>query len=110
MKQSMAVNLSYHGLYLDDLYQRSVVQLYNRISLAANYCDTRLIDPALNKLAMTTVVFSHLIHAFDKYVIDGMVNFVAGLTRFIGDITRRQQAHNWQRQFLWLLLILIACF
>ena len=110
MKQSMAVNLSYHGLYLDDLYQRSVVHLYNRISFVANYCDTRLIDPALNKLAMTTVVFSHLIHAFDKYVIDGMVNFVAGLTRFIGDITRRQQAHNWQRQFLWLLLILIACF
>lgn len=110
IQPNQVVNLSCHGLYLDFIYKRSLVHFYNRASQFAAFCDSKLIDPGINKLATSTVVFSHLTQAFDKYVIDGFVNFVAGFSRFLGNVVKRQQANNWQLQFLWLILLLIAFF
>jgi len=106
----LVINLSFNGFFLDRVYQQILITPYNKISSASAFIDKRILDPALNGLATSTVVFSHLLHFFEKHIIDGLVNFAAYLSRTLGSILKRQQSFSWQQQIIWLLLIIILVF
>lgn len=107
-KLTVVQNNALNGLWIDRIYQLIIVKSYDQISDAVESVDRKLIDPLLHGIANTTVVLAKLIGQWDRYIIDGFVNFVARLAGFVGNITRRLQGNNVQLQFTWLLLILAA--
>ncbi len=95
---------SYFGLYLDQLYQKVIVRSYNGLSNLTFTVDRRILDGAIHAVAIFTVVLSKLVQAFDQYMVDGVINFAAYLSKTLGDVLRRQQAYSIQLQLFWVLL------
>lgn len=102
--------LSFHGLYLDQLYLIAFVQPFGKLAILTKSIDERVIDPFLHFISISTVVLAKSVRLFDHYVIDGFVNFAAWLSRAIGWILKQIQSKDLQSQFFILLMVILLVF
>ncbi len=77
---------SYHKYWVDELYAKLFTRRTMDLSRGVYTVDSRGIDGAVNGAAWLTRGASRVAGAFDRYVIDGLVNGIAG---FIGKLMSR---------------------
>ncbi len=86
--------LSYNKYYIDEIYQAIFV---NGTLLLASFWsafDKYIVDGIVNGAASLTRFVSWLNGLFDNYIIDGMVNAVANIVFWAGNRIRRVQTGN----------------
>ena len=81
----------YNKYYVDELYDRAVVQPYLLATRALAWFDSNIIDGVVNLAARVIVFGSWLSGLFDKYVVDALVNFASNVTFEVGGRLRRLQ-------------------
>lgn len=84
-------NLSYNKWYFDEIYQATFVAFTLGISNVLFWIDTYIIDGIVNGSATVTKQFSKFSGKFDNVVVDGLVNLMATISGFIGLMFRRLQ-------------------
>ena len=83
--------LSYNKWYFDEIYQATFIAFTLGLSKILYWVDTYIIDGLVNGSASLTRLLSRISGSFDHYVIDGLVNFSGYLSGFIGLVFRRFQ-------------------
>jgi NADH-quinone oxidoreductase subunit L len=83
--------LSLNKYYVDEAYDRAIVQPYMLAASTAAWFDLHIIDGIVNLSAVLTVFGSWLSGLFDNYVVDGLVNLTANATLAAGGRLRRLQ-------------------
>src|SRR5271166_90348 len=81
----------YNKYYVDEFYDRVIIQPYLLATRALAWFDSNIIDGVVNLTARVVVFLSWLSGLFDKYVVDGLVNFASNLTLDVGGRLRRLQ-------------------
>ncbi|HYD48002.1 MAG TPA: NADH-quinone oxidoreductase subunit L, partial [Terriglobales bacterium] len=81
----------YNKYYVDELYQAVVINGTLRITGIAAAFDRIIVDGVVNAMALITRTVSWINGAFDHYVIDGIVNVIADATLRFGQGMRRLQ-------------------
>ncbi len=81
----------YNKYYVDEFYDRAVVQPYLFATRTFAWFDTNIIDGVVNLAARIIVFGSWLSGLFDKYVVDALVNFASNVTFEVGGRLRRLQ-------------------
>jgi NADH-quinone oxidoreductase subunit L len=79
----------YNKYYVDEFYNRVIIQPYMFATRALAWFDTNIIDGVVNLAASVIVFLSWLSGLFDHYVVDGLVNFASNLTLDVGGRLRR---------------------
>ncbi len=97
----------YEMFYIDRFYQWAFVNPVLALSRVAQSADRKVIDGFLHGVAYTQVITAHLIGWFDSFIIDGIVNGVASLTRFTGAIARSFIDGKIQLYIFWALFTVI---
>jgi NADH-quinone oxidoreductase subunit L len=72
---------SYHKYRVDELYGMLFTRRTMDAARAVYAVDSKVLDGAVNGSAWLTRMASLLTGGFDKYVVDGIVNFIAGFIR-----------------------------
>ncbi|MCL5029098.1 MAG: NADH-quinone oxidoreductase subunit L [Bacteroidetes bacterium] len=83
--------LSYNKWYFDEIYQATFVAFTLGLSNVLYWIDTYIIDGIVNGSATVTKQFSKFSGTFDNIVVDGLVNLMATISGFIGLMFRRLQ-------------------
>jgi NADH-quinone oxidoreductase subunit L len=86
--------LSYNKYYVDEIYQAIFVNGTLLLARLGSLFDQYVIDGIVNGLATLTRFIAWLDGLFDQYVVDGIVNLIANLTFAIGNKFRRVQTGN----------------
>jgi len=81
----------YNKYYVDEFYDRAVVQPYLQATRAFAWFDTNIIDGVVNLAARIILFGSWISGLFDKYVVDALVNFASNVTFEVGGRLRRLQ-------------------
>ncbi len=101
--------LLYNKYYVDEIYDAIIV---NPIKRLCGWClsfDLGVIDGIVNNVAWVTKFISWVSHKFDIYVVDGLVNSMATLVNFNSSIWRRMQTGYLQNYaFIFVLGVLIV--
>jgi NADH-quinone oxidoreductase subunit L len=84
-------NLSYNKWYFDEIYQAVFVAGTLGLSRMLAWFDIKVIDGIVDGTATVTKAVSRFTGSFDNIVVDGLVNFMAYLSGFIGLLFRRLQ-------------------
>jgi NADH-quinone oxidoreductase subunit L len=86
--------LSYNKYYVDEIYQAIFVNGSLLLARIGSLFDQYIIDGIVDGSATLTRFVSWLNGLFDNYIIDGTVNAVANITFWIGNRFRRIQTGN----------------
>jgi NADH-quinone oxidoreductase subunit L len=86
--------LSYNKYYVDEIYQAIFVNGTLLLARMGSLFDQYIIDGIVDGSASLTRFISWLNGLFDNYIIDGMVNAVANITFWLGNRFRRVQTGN----------------
>ena len=78
---------SLNALFLDRIYLWATRRAFVGIGLALAWWDKKVVDRAVDLAGILAVVVAHLASAFDRYAIDGLVRFVAGSARGLGQLS-----------------------
>jgi NADH-quinone oxidoreductase subunit L len=81
----------YNKYYVDEFYDRAIVQPYLFATRALAWFDTNIIDGVVNLAARVIVFVAWLSGLFDHYVVDWLVNFASNVTYNVGGRLRRLQ-------------------
>jgi NADH-quinone oxidoreductase subunit L len=97
-------NVLEHKYYLDDFYLKGIVRpIQYRISAGVNWFNTYVLDGVVNGAAwVTRVTMAGLVSWFDRRVIDGAVNGVGEVTGETGGLLKYLQSGNVQRYAIFL--------
>ncbi|MEM9326393.1 MAG: NADH-quinone oxidoreductase subunit L, partial [Bacteroidota bacterium] len=101
---NVVLRASNRGLFLDLFYHRLLVLPYGRVAGWATFVDTKVIDGIIRLMAVSVVVLGKVAGLWDRWIIDGFVNFTAYLSQRIGGVTRSIQSRAMQTQMFWLLV------
>ena len=93
--------------YLDEIYQVVFVNGSLLLAKILSAFDAYVVDGIVNGAATVTRFFSWINGLFDAYVIDGIVNAVANITYWAGNKFRRVQTGN-INSYLYGILIAVA--
>lgn len=94
------------GMYLTQLYSM-VGRLIHVIARVMKTLDRRVIDAFIHLLAVGSVVISKVIALFDRFLVDGPVNWVSSISAFVGRRLAGLSGRDVQDQVTWLLLVVI---
>ena len=86
--------LLYNKYYVDELYEATIINGTLFLTRLCAAFDRYVVDFLVNTAATVTRFVSWLNGLFDSYVIDGLVNRVADVTMSVGDRVRRLQTGN----------------
>ena len=92
---------------LDAFYVKFIILPFHWLSALTLSFDKKWIDKSIHGVAYFQVSFSHLASWFDRAIIDGSVNLVAGVAGQVGTLTRYMAAGKIQTYILWAMLGLI---
>jgi NADH-quinone oxidoreductase subunit L len=95
------------GLYIDFATQKFFVPLTLKGAAFAHFIDKKWIDGVIHGSAYAHVTLSHVTGWFDKAILDGIVNGIAGLSRWVGSMTRSFQGGKIQLYIFWAVLAII---
>ncbi|GAB3793596.1 NADH-quinone oxidoreductase subunit L [Spirosoma humi] len=85
------VRLSVEYGFLDSFINRVVIRPSLRLAALLTKTDHRVVDGAVNGAGVVTVVIAHITTGFDRLGVDGLVNGVAWLAGWLGQLTRSIQ-------------------
>jgi NADH-quinone oxidoreductase subunit L len=77
--------------YVDEFYNRAVIQPYLFATRALAWFDSNIIDGVVNLAARVILFVSWFSGLFDKYVVDALVNAASNVTYNVGGRLRRLQ-------------------
>lgn len=103
-------NFLYNKWYFDELYEIIIVKFTLFISGVLYWFDSKIVDGAVNLSATVTRKFSDIGGLFDKYVVDGIVNFVPLFTGFGGLLLRKLQTGKIQTYIAFIAASVILLF
>jgi NADH-quinone oxidoreductase subunit L len=84
--------------YMDTFYMRGIVfPIRDKVSAAVYRFNQYVLDGVVNAMAPLTKLMARFVNAFDRKAIDGAVNGVAQTAGFTGGILRYVQSGNVQR-------------
>ncbi len=86
-----AYKLSYNKWYFDEIYQASIIGGTLVFSKILAWFDKFIVDGLVNGSAWVSRLISRFSGLFDTYVVDGMVNFSAFFSGFVGLSFKRLQ-------------------
>ncbi len=96
---------SFNKWYWDEIYQATFISGCVMISRALSWFDSRVVDGIVNGVGTIYRKLSFLAGAFDKYVVDGTVNFTAFFVQTSGAVMRKAQTGKVQT---YLVLVMAA--
>jgi NADH-quinone oxidoreductase subunit L len=100
-------DLSYNKWYFDEIYNASIVGGTLVLSRMLAWFDNYIIDGIVNGSASVTKAFSNFSGKFDNVVVDGLVNFMAYLSAFVGLIFRKFQTGKVQTYIVLVIFSLV---
>lgn len=103
-------NFLYNKWYFDELYELIIVKLTLVLSSVLYWIDSKIVDGAVNLSAWVTKKVSEFGGLFDKYVVDGLVNFVPLVTGFGGLLMRKLQTGKIQTYIAFIAASVILLF
>lgn len=101
-------SISFQNWYLDQLYWAVIITPFIKISALVHRFDKQVVDALVDLVGVTQVVVAHFVAWIDRFLIDGVVRFMAWLIRFIGWIVRPVQQGRIQTYFIVTLLLFTA--
>lgn len=102
--------LSYNHWYIDRFYQNYIVKLIVWFSKKMYAFDRLVIDGIVNATAKLGLFLSAISDWLDKYIIDGAVNFIAFRIRDLGSFARSFQTGKVQQYLLTMLLFILGVY
>jgi NADH-quinone oxidoreductase subunit L len=87
---------SYNKWYFDELYAKTFIGGTVGLAKLLGLFDNYVIDGLVNLSAAVTRFSGHVVGVFDNVVIDGLVNLLANVTGFFGAFFRKFQTGNVQ--------------
>ncbi|MBI5645694.1 MAG: NADH-quinone oxidoreductase subunit L [Ignavibacteriae bacterium] len=97
--------------FFDEIYEQwVVVPFLLMVTRAMAWFDAKVVDGAVNGVASVTRFQSWLSGQFDKYVVDGLVNFTGYAVGFFGILFRKTQTGRIQTYIAFLILGVIVLF
>ena len=88
---SPVYNLLLNKYWIDEIYDRFIIQPFLRLTKFAFSFDRYLIDGAVNLTGTSCVAVSRVKGWVDKYIVDGLVNLIALVVGALGEVFRRLQ-------------------
>ena len=104
--KSFGGKLIFEGVYLTKMYELVGKSSFVLASFIKRI-DASLIDPLLNAIAISSVVFSKVLGLVDRFIVDGPVNKIASFSSFIGRRLAGLSSRDLQTQLLWLMFFVI---
>lgn len=89
--------------YFDEFYDATVIRATLAVSSALNWFDMWVVDGLVNALAAITRGISFLEGLFDNWVVDGAINGVAWVITWTGAKLRRVQTGRLQSYVIFVL-------
>jgi NADH-quinone oxidoreductase subunit L len=86
--------------YVDELYDAAFVNRTKDLGNACYFIDAKFVDGAVNGTAATTRGTATVSRIFDKYVVDGLVNFVGWINMALNRLATSLQTGQVQRYAL----------
>lgn len=102
--------LSYNKWYWDEIYQATFIRGSMLIASIFSWFDRNIIDGLVNGIATVTRKFAFANGAFDKYAVDGMVNFTAFFVNTSGGVLRKLQTGKVQTYVVMVILAVFGYF
>lgn len=99
--------LSYNKWYFDEIYEKSFIGGTMLLSKLLSWFDYYIIDGIVNLTAAITRYLSYFIAHFDNMIIDGFVNLIANATGFFGAAARKIQTGKVQTYIAFAIVALI---
>jgi NADH-quinone oxidoreductase subunit L len=96
---------SYNKWYWDEIYDATVIKGSVLLSKVLAWIDTNIVDGIVNGVATLTRNFAFANGSFDKYVVDGAVNFTAFFVQTSGAVMRKIQTGKVQT---YLVLVMVS--
>jgi NADH-quinone oxidoreductase subunit L len=93
-------SLVYHKYWVDEIYDRLFVNRTKDLGNACFFIDSKFVDGAVNGTAATTRGTATLSGLFDKYIVDGLVNFVGWINMALNRLATSLQSGMIQRYAL----------
>jgi NADH-quinone oxidoreductase subunit L len=93
--------------YWDEIYDATIIKGSILISKIFAWFDSNIIDGIVNGIAVTVRKFAFANGSFDKYVVDGLVNFTAFFVNTSGALLRKFQTGKVQTYIV--LLMIAVC-
>lgn len=100
-------NLSYRKWYVDEIYQATFIRGTMIFSRILNWFDAYIVDGIVNGSAKITKFISSVFRLFDTFVVDGLVNFSALITGFAGISLKRLQTGKVQTYIVYVIFSII---
>ena len=92
--------LVFRKYYVDELYDALFVNRTKDLGNACYFVDSKFVDGAVNGTAATTRGTATLSSLFDKYIVDGLVNFIGWINMRLNRIATSFQTGLVQRYAL----------
>ena len=102
--------LSQSNWFMDDVYDLAFVKSTMILSQITYSFDKYVVDGLVNFFGVANVVLGHLIAWFDQNIIDGSVNFISGFFSYLGKLYHSILTGKVQQYIGLSLLVLIAIF
>lgn len=96
---------SFNKWYWDEIYDATLIKGSMLISKILSWFDANIVDGIVNGVATVFRKFAFASGGFDKYVVDGMVNFTAFTVQTTGAVFRKIQTGKVQT---YLVLVVVA--
>ncbi|GJM21844.1 MAG: NADH-quinone oxidoreductase subunit L [Planctomycetota bacterium] len=87
--------------YFDEIYATGVVGSLHKLNHGLARFDKSVIDGAVNSVGLLTRFLAFLSGLFDKYVVDGLVNFWRWFVRTLSGVLRLVQTGNVRDYLMW---------
>jgi NADH-quinone oxidoreductase subunit L len=107
-----SIGLLRNAFHIDDAWRFLFRKTLGPAASASAFIDQQVIDRVIHLSAYSQVTFAHVIGWADRYMIDGIVHFVARLASAIGGLTRSFQGGKVQLYIFWAtfaIIIFIIC-
>ncbi len=97
--------------YFDEFYNGVIIGGLHKLNRSLYWFDRNIIDRIVNTVGLTVRFVAFIAGLFDKYVIDGLVNFWRWFTQSLSSIFRLIQTGNAQSYLTWTLVgVLVLAF
>jgi NADH-quinone oxidoreductase subunit L len=102
--------LSYNQWYIDRFYQNYLVRSITWISKLLYHFDRKVVDGLVNLLTKITQVLALISDWVDRYLVDGLISFIALRIRDVGSFARSFQTGKVQQYLLTMLLFILGIY
>ncbi|MEO7992221.1 MAG: NADH-quinone oxidoreductase subunit L [Chryseolinea sp.] len=105
--KSIQSTLLLNNFHLDRVYTILIVNPTTQLANLADHVDRKWIDGFIHTTAYSQVILAHFTNWFDRIIIDGSVDGVAGVAKGIGSFTRSFQSGKIQLYIFWAIFAII---